>query len=137
MKKVYVGLSADLMHPGHINILKKAKTLGKVIVGLLTDKAIASYKRLPFMTYEQRYAVVNSLKYVDEIMCQETLDYRPNLLATYLYELAQNFHSFYEQCPVLSTEGKTRNTRLALCESTSKVLKHGLELLGIYPPDKM
>ena len=80
MKKVYVGLSADLMHPGHINILKKAKTLGKVIVGLLTDKAIASYKRLPFMTYEQRYAVVNSLKYVDEIMCQETLDYRPNLL---------------------------------------------------------
>ena len=72
-----------------------------------------------------------------EIIPEVMNDYRPNLLATYLYELAQNFHSFYEQCPVLSTEGKTRNTRLALCESTSKVLKHGLELLGIYPPDKM
>ena len=72
-----------------------------------------------------------------EIIPEVMNDYRPNLLATYLYELAQSFHSFYEQCPVLSTEGKTRNTRLALCESTSRVLKHGLELLGIYPPDKM
>ena len=59
MKKVYVGLSADLIHPGHINILKEAKKLGKVTVGLLTDKAIASYKRLPVMTYEQRFTVVN------------------------------------------------------------------------------
>ena len=72
-----------------------------------------------------------------EIIPEVMNDYRPNLLATYLYEMAQSFHSFYEQCPVLSTEGKTRNTRLALCESTSRVLKHGLELLGIYPPDKM
>ena len=55
-------------------------------------------------------------------------DYRPNLLATYLYELAQTFHSFYEQCPVLNSEEQTRNTRLALCEATSKVLKHGLGL---------
>jgi len=80
MKKVYVGLSADLIHPGHINILKEAKKLGKVTVGLLTDKAIASYKRLPVMTYEQRFTVVNSLKFVDEIMCQTTLDYTENLL---------------------------------------------------------
>ena len=51
MKKVYVGMSADLIHPGHINIIKEARKLGKVTVGLLTDKAIASYKRLPFLHY--------------------------------------------------------------------------------------
>ena len=50
MKTVYVAMSADLIHPGHVNIIKKATTLGSVVVGLLTDKAIASYKRLPFMT---------------------------------------------------------------------------------------
>ena len=51
MKKsvVYVGMSADLIHPGHMNILKIAREYGDVIVGLLTDKAIASYKRLPLM----------------------------------------------------------------------------------------
>ena len=47
MKKVYIGMSADLIHPGHINIIKKAAQLGEVTVGVLTDKAIASYKRLP------------------------------------------------------------------------------------------
>ena len=46
-KKVYVGMSADLVHPGHMNILKEAAKLGDVTVGLLTDKAIASYKRMP------------------------------------------------------------------------------------------
>ena len=51
-KKVYVGMSADLIHPGHMNILKVASVLGDVVVGLLTDKAISSYKRLPYMTYE-------------------------------------------------------------------------------------
>lgn len=79
MKKVYVGMSADLVHPGHMNILKLAATLGEVTVGLLTDKAIAGYKRLPFMTYEQRKAVIENIKGVKEVIPQETLDYRPNL----------------------------------------------------------
>ena len=70
MKTVYVGLSADLIHPGHINILNEANKLGRVTVGLLTDKAIASYKRLPTMTFEQRYVVVQSLKYVNSIIPQ-------------------------------------------------------------------
>ena len=72
-----------------------------------------------------------------EIVPEIFSDHRPNILATYLYELAQSFHSFYEQCPVLTTEGITRNTRLALCQTTSAVLKHGLGLLGIFPPEKM
>jgi phosphoenolpyruvate phosphomutase / 2-hydroxyethylphosphonate cytidylyltransferase len=76
---VYVGMSADLIHPGHINILKHAAELGEVTVGLLTDAAIASYKRLPHMTYEQREAVVENLKGVSRVVAQETLDYVPNL----------------------------------------------------------
>ena len=78
-KTVYVGISADLMHPGHINILKEASKYGKVVVGLLTDSAIASYKRLPFLTYGQREQVISNMKQVYKVLPQETLDYRPNL----------------------------------------------------------
>tara|TARA_B100000787_G_scaffold34901_1_gene24246 strand:+ start:12486 stop:13787 length:1302 start_codon:yes stop_codon:yes gene_type:complete len=80
MKKVvYVGMSADLIHPGHLNVLKAAAELGGVTVGLLTDQAIASYKRLPYMSFEQRKQVVENLKSVDKVIAQETLDYVPNL----------------------------------------------------------
>lgn len=79
IKIVYVGMSADLIHPGHLNIINHAKGLGRVIVGLLTDKAIASYKRLPFLTYEQRKEIIENLKGVDCVVPQETLDYTPNL----------------------------------------------------------
>jgi phosphoenolpyruvate phosphomutase / 2-hydroxyethylphosphonate cytidylyltransferase len=77
---VYVGMSADLVHPGHLNIINEAKKLGRVIVGLLTDKAIASYKRLPYMPFEQRKIVIENIKGVDEVIAQEILDYVPNLL---------------------------------------------------------
>lgn len=79
MKKVYVGMSADLIHHGHLNIIGEAKKLGDVIVGLLTDKAIASYKRVPFLPFEQRKIIVENLKGVTEVVAQETLDYVPNL----------------------------------------------------------
>jgi phosphoenolpyruvate phosphomutase / 2-hydroxyethylphosphonate cytidylyltransferase len=78
-RTVYVGMSADLIHPGHINILQRAAELGDVTVGLLTDAAIASYKRLPHMTFDQRRAVVENLKGVVSVVPQETLDYVPNL----------------------------------------------------------
>jgi len=78
-KQVYVAMSADLIHPGHINILKEAAKLGDVTVGLLTDKAIASYKRIPFMSFEQRKNVMENIKDVTKVITQETLDYRPNL----------------------------------------------------------
>ena len=79
MKTVYVGMSADLIHPGHMNIINQAARLGKVTVGVLTDEAIASYKRLPFQSYEQRKDVVSNIKGVDAVIQQETLDYRDNL----------------------------------------------------------
>lgn len=78
-KTVYVGMSADLIHPGHLNVLARARELGEVTVGLLTDQAIASYKRLPYMTFEQRRVIVESLKGVARVVPQETLDYVPNL----------------------------------------------------------
>ena len=78
-KKVYVGMSADMIHPGHLNIINEAAKLGRVTVGVLTDAAIASYKRLPYLTYEQRAQIVASIKGVDEVIPQTTLDYVPNL----------------------------------------------------------
>jgi len=79
LKKVYVGMCADLIHHGHLNIIKKATEYGEVTIGLLTDSAIASYKRLPALNYEQRKIVVENIKGVDEVIPQETLDYIPNL----------------------------------------------------------
>lgn len=78
-KTVYVGMSADLVHPGHINIIKRAVELGEVTIGLLTDRAIASYKRVPFMAWEQRAEVIGSLKGVARVVPQHTLDYVSNL----------------------------------------------------------
>lgn len=79
MKKVYVGLSADIIHAGHINILKIAGKLGRVTVGLLTDEAIASYKNIPYLNYSQREVVLKNIKYVHEVIPQKTLDYSENL----------------------------------------------------------
>jgi phosphoenolpyruvate phosphomutase len=78
-KTVYVGMSADLIHPGHLNIIREASKYGRVVIGLLTDGAIASYKRLPYMSLEQRKQIVESIKNVSEVVLQETLDYVPNL----------------------------------------------------------
>lgn len=78
-KTVYVGMSADLVHPGHLNVIKRAAELGQVTVGLLTDEAIASYKRLPYMSFEQRREVIENIKGVSRVVSQTTLDYVPNL----------------------------------------------------------
>jgi len=79
-KQVYVGMSADLIHPGHLAIIGSARELGEVTIGLLTDEAVASYKRLPFMTYDQRKIVVENIRGVAHVIPQTTLDYEPNLL---------------------------------------------------------
>ena len=79
-KKVYIGLSADLIHQGHLNIISEGCKLGKVIIGLLTDEAIASYKRLPLIAFKERKLIVENLKGVDKVIPQTTLDYVPNLV---------------------------------------------------------
>ena len=78
-KVVYIGLSADILHEGHINILKISAKLGDVTVGLLTDKAISTYKKFPHFKYKQRATILESLKYVNNIIPQDTLDYTKNL----------------------------------------------------------
>ena len=77
MKKiVYVPLAADILHEGHLNILKIASSYGKVIVGLLTDAAIIKYKNLPFFDYDQRFKIVSNLKLVDKVLPQNSWDYK-------------------------------------------------------------
>jgi arginyl-tRNA synthetase len=72
-----------------------------------------------------------------EIVPQVLNDFRPNILANYLFELANSFHAFYEACPVLRSDEPVRSSRLALCDLTGRVLQRGLDLLGIKVPEKM
>ena len=78
-KIVYIGMSADLIHQGHLNIIAEGRKLGKVIIGLLTDEAIASYKRLPLIAFDERKLIVENMKGVEKVVPQSTLDYVPNL----------------------------------------------------------
>lgn len=79
-KKVYLGMIADIMHPGLINIINEGAKYGDVIIGLFTDKAIATHKRLPYLTYEQRETVVRSIHGVADVVPQDDWSYVPNLL---------------------------------------------------------
>jgi arginyl-tRNA synthetase len=72
-----------------------------------------------------------------EIVPQVLNDFRPNILANYLFELANSFHTFYEACPVLKSDEPVRGSRLALCDLSGRVLQRGLDLLGIKVPEKM
>ena len=78
-KTIYIGITGDLIHPGIVNIIQKGACYGRVIVGLLTDSAIASHKRLPSLTYEQRKNVVENIKGVSEVIPQKEWSYIPNL----------------------------------------------------------
>ena len=79
-KKVYLGMIADIMHPGLINIINEGAKYGDVIIGLYTDKAIATHKRLPYLTYEQRETVVRSIQGVSDVVPQDDWSYVPNLV---------------------------------------------------------
>ena len=79
MNKVYIAVSADILHHGHINLIKKASEYGDLTVGVLTDEAIATYKRLPVLNYENRCEIIKNIVGVKEIIPQKTLDYTENL----------------------------------------------------------
>ena len=78
-KIVYLGMIADIMHPGLINIISQGAQYGEVMIGLFTDKAIATHKRLPYLTYEQRKNVVENIKGVSQVVPQDDWSYVPNL----------------------------------------------------------
>ena len=78
-KKVYVAMT-DIIHKGHLNIIDNARKYGDITLGLLTDRAIASYKRVPLMNFSDRKKIISSIKGVDKVIPQNTLDYVPNLI---------------------------------------------------------
>lgn len=79
MKTVYIAISADVLHHGHINLIKKASEYGNLIVGVLTDEVVATYKRFPVLDYEQRTFIIKNINGVSEVVPQDTLDYTANL----------------------------------------------------------
>lgn len=78
-KKVYIAMSTDIIHEGHINVINEGAKYGKVIIGLLSDSAIAEYKRMPLLSFEERKMIFENIKNVREVVKQETLDYTENL----------------------------------------------------------
>ena len=78
-KTIYVPMGADILHSGHLNIIKEAKKYGRIIIGLFTDKAIAEYKSLPLINYDQRLEVMKNLKDIYKIVAQDTWSYKINL----------------------------------------------------------
>ena len=79
-KTVYLGMIADIMHPGLINIIQEGAKHGELMIGLFTDKAIATHKRLPYLTYEQRKTVVENIQGVSKVVPQDEWSYVPNLI---------------------------------------------------------
>ena len=84
-KKVYIAMSADLIHNGHINVINEGTKLGDVYIGLLTDEAISSYKRLPLLPYDDRKKIFENIKGVVEVIPQKTLNYTNNFWLFFPY----------------------------------------------------
>ncbi|PYK42869.1 MAG: arginine--tRNA ligase, partial [Verrucomicrobia bacterium] len=96
-----------------------------------------SLRDAPVLNESAELQLGKKLTQFAEIVPQVLNDFRPNILANYLFELANSFHTFYEACPVLKAEEPVRSSRLALCDLTARVLQRGLKLLGIDVPEKM
>jgi arginyl-tRNA synthetase len=113
------------------SIFRKAARSGTAVAELPTsvDQAI--------LAEPAELGLAKKLSQFPEIVPQVLQDFRPNILANYLFELANSFHTFYEACPVLKADEPTRSARLALCSLTGSILRRGLKLLGIDVPERM
>jgi len=100
------------------------------------DESVPKIDKLT-LSYSAEINLAKRLCEFAEIVPQVLNGFRPNILANYLFELANSFHTFYEACPVLKSGEPARSSRLALCDLTGRVLQHGLDLLGIKVPEKM
>lgn len=78
-KTVYMCFSTDVIHGGHINIINKAAKLGRLTIGILTDEVIASFKRFPILSFEDRKKIIQNIKGVIEVIPQNTLSYAENI----------------------------------------------------------
>ena len=79
-KTVYMVMSTDVIHGGHIAIINKAKKLGNLIIGVLSDEAVAGYKRFPLIPYEERKILYKNIDGVSKVVKQNTLSYKKNIL---------------------------------------------------------
>ncbi|HEX5177386.1 MAG TPA: arginine--tRNA ligase [Chthoniobacteraceae bacterium] len=116
------------------SIFRKAAESGELANG---DEQMADCEFELILVEAPERALAMKLLQFGEVVPQVLEDYRPNLLANYLFELANSFHGFYEACPVLKAEKSVRTSRLVLCRCTARVLKIGLQLLGIGVPARM
>lgn len=112
-------MTADIIHHGHIKIVEKARGYGQVVVGLLTDEAIASYKRVPFLAYDERKKIVENLQGVSKVIPQRTLSYRENLLEV------------KPDVVVHGTDWQTNNTRHVREEVIELLKQWGGELIEV------
>ena len=78
-KIVYLPMAADIINSGHLNIINQAKKYGNIVVGIFTDSAIAEYKSLPLINYQQRLEIIQSVKGINKIVKQDTWDFTKNL----------------------------------------------------------
>ena len=101
------------------------------------DTSVTSHQSPVTFTEPAEFALVKKLAQFGEVLPSILDDYRPNLLCNYLFELANAYHSFYEACPVLKADEPARSSRLALSDTTARVLAKGLDLLGIGVPERM
>lgn len=116
--------------------LQNAYVRCRTILSKLEEELVLDGDALE-LSNEQEIHVARMLSRFGEALPAVLDDFRPNLLASYLLELARAYHSFYHASPVLKSEGAVRKTRLVLCELTARVLRKGLELLGIDVPERM
>ncbi len=79
MPTVYIGMTVDVLHHGHINLIRQGAKYGDVVIGLNTDRAVANHKRLPYLTWEQRREIVASINGVKTVVPQETWSYAGNI----------------------------------------------------------
>ena len=79
-KIVYIALSVDVLHHGHINLINKAQKYGKVVAGLLTDSAISSKKRLPLLNFVQRKKILENINGISKVVAQNEWEYSKNIL---------------------------------------------------------
>ena len=90
-----------------------------------------------FLSEPAELTLAKRLSQFAEVVPTVLNDFRPNVLANYLFELANSFHAFYEACPVLKSDEPARSSRFALCQLSARVLQRGLGLLGIEVPERM
>jgi arginyl-tRNA synthetase len=135
LQNAYVRIRSIFRKAGETGVAMAARSDGFQAVKSETDGCPS--RRSLELTDLAEINLAKRLCQFAEIVPQVLNDFRPNILANYLFELANSFHTFYEACPVLKSEEPVRSSRLALCELTGRVLQRGLDLLGIKTPEKM